>query len=110
MDGGTGMRLPPFVCTGGGVSGPPGLVRPEIERLGALGRLSQQRERERVTQDELDRVARKQRKVEEDDWIRRLQYLKDQVEAEEQRTRSLHTNNQELQAMRDRFRVQRDGE
>ena len=57
VDGGTGMRPPPFVETGGGVPGPPGLVRPEIERLIALGRLAQQRERERVTQDKLDRVA-----------------------------------------------------
>ena len=35
----------------------PNPVRPGIERLGALGRLAQQHERERVTQDELDRVV-----------------------------------------------------
>ena len=110
MDGGTGMRLPPFMGTGGGVSGPPGSVRPEIERLGALGRLAQQREQERVTQDELDRVAREQRKVEKEDWTRRLQYLKDQAEVEEQKTRILHTNCQDLQAECDRLRAQRDGE
>ena len=110
MDGGTGMRLPPFVRTCGGASGPPGSVRPEIEQMGALGRLAQQREWKRVNQNELDRVAREQRKVEEDDWTKRLQYLKDQVEAEEQRTRTLHTNCQYLLAECDRLRVQRDGE
>ena len=115
--GGPGMRLYPFVGTGGGVTGPPGLVRPEIERLGALGRLAHQRERERVVQDELDRVAREQRKAEEDDWKKRLQVLKSQVsaeeqkaEAEEQRTRSLFVHNQGLQAEYDRLRVERDGE
>ena len=87
-----GLLLPP-VRIGGEWIERPNPVRPQIERLGALGRLAQQREREWVTQDELDRVARQQRKVEEDDWMRRLQYLKDQVEAEEQRTRSLHSNN-----------------
>ena len=110
MDGGTGMRQSPFMGTNGRVSGLPGSVRPEIERLGALGRLAQQREQERVTQNELDRVARKQWKVEEDDWTRRLQYLKYQAEVEEQRTRTLHTNCQDLQAECDRLRAQRDGE
>ena len=110
MEGGTGMRLPPFMGTVGGISGPPDSVRPEIEQLGALGRLAQQGEQERVTQDELDRVAREQRKVKEDDWTRRLQYLKDQVEVEEQRTRSIHINKQDFEAECDRLRVQRDGE
>ena len=95
-------------CRGVGVFGPPGSVRPEIERLEALGRLAQQRELERVTQNELDRVAREQRKVEEDDWTSRLQCLKDQVVAEEQKTRTLHMSCQDLQAECDRLRVQRD--
>ena len=63
-----------------------------------------------MTQDELDRVAREQRKVEEDDWTRRLQYLKDQAEVEEQKTRTLHTNCQDLQAECDKLRAQRNGE
>ena len=112
-DGGSrlsGLFLFPPVGIGGERIERPIPVRPEIERLGALSRLAQQRERERVTQDELDRVAREQRKVEEDDWIRRLQYLKDQVEAEKQKTRSLHTNNLDLQAECHRLRVHCDGE
>ena len=110
MDGGTGMRLPPFVGIGGGVSGPPNSVRPEIERVGASGHLGQQREQERVTRDELYRVAREPRKVEEDDWTRRLQYLKDLVDAEEEKTQTLYRNYQDLQAECDRHRMQRDGE
>ena len=66
MDGGSGVRPSSFVGAGGGVPGPSGQVRPEIERLGALGRLAHQREQERVDQDELDRVAREQRKAEEE--------------------------------------------
>ena len=111
------MRPPPFVGTGGGVSGPPGSVRLEMERLGALGRLAHQRERERVVQDELDRVVREQRKAEENDWEKRLQVLKSKVaaeeqkaEAEKQRTRSLFTHNRGLQAECDRLRSQSDGE
>ena len=42
--------------------------------------------------------------------MRRLQYLKDEVEAEEQMIRTLNTYNQGLQAEYDRLRVQRDEE
>ena len=111
------MRPPPFVGTGSGVPGLPSSVRPEIERLGALGRLAHQRERKRVVQDELNRVAREQRKAEEDDWEKRLQALKSRVaaeeqkaEAEEQMTRSLFIHKQGLQAECDRLRSQRDRE
>ena len=48
--------------------------------------------------------------MEEDDWTRRLQYLKDQVDVEEKRIWSLHINKQDLEAECDRLRVQRDGE
>ena len=40
VDGGTGVRLPPPAGTGGGVPALSGSIRPEIERLGALGRLA----------------------------------------------------------------------
>ena len=63
VDGGTGVRLPPTLGTGGGVPALSGPIRPEIERLGALGRLAHQREQERMVQDELDRVAREQKKT-----------------------------------------------
>ena len=117
VDGGTGVRLPPPVGTGGGVPALSGLIRPKIERLGALGRLAHQREQERVVQNDLDRVAREQRKAKEEAWEKRLQTLKCKVaaeeqkaEVEEQRTRSLFSHNQGLQAKCDRLRVQRDGE
>ena len=103
------MRLPPFAGTGGGVTGPQGSVRPEIERQGALGRLAHQRERERVVQIKLDR-ALEHRKAEEDDWEKPLQALKSKVAAENQkagaeehRTRSLVVHNQGLQAEYDRL-------
>ena len=66
VDGTTGVRLPPPVGTGGGVPALSVPIRPEIEQLGALGRLAQQREQERVVLAELDRVAREQRKSVED--------------------------------------------
>ena len=90
-----------------------------VRRLsdGALGRLAHQREQERVVQDELDRVARDQRKAEQDAWEKRLMSLKckveakkQKVEAEELKTRNLFAHNQGLQAECDRLRVQRDGE
>ena len=65
MDGGPGVRLPPPVGTGGGVPALSGPIRPQIVRMGALRRLAHQRKQERVVQDELDRVARKQRKAKE---------------------------------------------
>ena len=110
VDGGTGVRLPPPVGTGGGVPALSGSIRSEIERLGALGRLAHQREQERVDQDDLDRVARQQRKAEEEAWEKRLQALKCMVAAEEQkavdeeqRVRNLCTHNQGLQAECDRL-------
>ena len=65
VDGGPGVRLPPPVGTGGGVPALSGPIRPQIVRMGALRRLAHQRKQERVVQDELDRVARKQRKAKE---------------------------------------------
>ena len=83
--------------------------------MGALGRLAHQRDQERVVLDELDRVAREQRKAEEEAWEKRLQALTCKVAAEEQKakaeeqwTRSLLTHNQGLQAEYDRLRVKRD--
>ena len=62
-------------------------------------------------------MTREQKKAEGDAWEKRLQALKCKVaaeeqkaEAEKQRTRSLCTHNQGLQAECDRLRVQRDGE
>lgn len=66
-DDGPRLPGPPLLSPlefGGGEIGRPNPVCPKIERLKALGRFAQQREREKMTQDELYRVAREQRKAE----------------------------------------------
>ena len=120
VDGGPRLPGPPLLPPAGIGDkwiGLPSPVRPEIERLGAVGCLAQQRERERVTQDELDCVAQTQIKAEENAWTRRLQTLKSHVVAEKQKAaaeeqliRILHTHNQGLEAEYDRLRAQRNGE
>lgn len=55
--------------------------------------MAQQRERENVAQDELDRIAQELRKAKEDNWVRKLQDLKNYLAADKRITRDIHTHN-----------------
>lgn len=82
-----GLRRGPFTWAacfsrdgaGNGGPGPQWLACPGTEPLEEHGRLARKRERERTELDELNRIARAQRKADEDKWKIRLYVFKQQV-------------------------------